>query len=80
MPTQDTKPIKEKIINFLKARGPSLPVQIARETGMNSLFASAFLSELISEKQIKTSIYMRLYSVLCVFNMFYRNQTLAVKF
>jgi len=34
-----------------KRRGPSLPVHIASETGLSMLFASAFLSELLSEKK-----------------------------
>jgi len=38
-----------------KRRGPSLPVHIASETGLSMLFASAFLSELLSEKKIKLS-------------------------
>lgn len=50
--------IKEKIINFLERRGPSLPVHIAKETGLSILFSSAFLSEILSEKRIKMS-YMR---------------------
>jgi len=55
MPTQDTSPIKEKILLVLQRRGPSLPVHIAGETGLSILFASAFLSELLSEKKIKIS-------------------------
>jgi len=55
MPTQDTLQLKEKIISILKKRGPSLPVHIANETQQSILFASAFLSELISERKIKTS-------------------------
>lgn len=55
MPQQDTTPIKEKIINFLKSNGPNLPVPIAREAGQSPLFASAFLSELLSEKKLKIS-------------------------
>ena len=55
MPTQDTSEIKEKILFILKNRGPSLPVHIAKETGLSMLFASAFLSELFSEKKIKIS-------------------------
>lgn len=55
MPQQDTAPIKEKIISLLKQRGPSLPMRIANSTGLSSLFASAFLSELVSEKKIKIS-------------------------
>ena len=55
MPTQDTSEVKEKILFILRKRGPSLPVHIARETGLSMLFASAFLSELLSEKKIKIS-------------------------
>ena len=55
MPTQDTPDIKEKILFILRKRGPSLPVHVARETGLSMLFASAFLSELLSEKKIKIS-------------------------
>ncbi|HED05581.1 MAG TPA: hypothetical protein ENI61_02720 [Ignavibacteria bacterium] len=52
---QDTSKIKERIISIFKKRGPSLPIHIARETQLSILFASAFLSELLAEKKIKTS-------------------------
>jgi len=52
---QDGMQIREKIISFIRLRGPSLPVQIARETGLSILFASAFLSELFGDKLIKIS-------------------------
>ncbi len=55
MPTQDTSEIKKKIFFILNQRGPSLPVHIARGTGLSILFASAFLSELLSERKIKMS-------------------------
>ncbi len=55
MPQQDTSDIKERIISFLRIRGPSLPVHIAKEIEMSILFTSAFLSELISERRIKIS-------------------------
>jgi len=55
MPTQDTSELKEKILHILKTRGPSLPVHVAKETNLSMLFASAFLSELLSEKKIKIS-------------------------
>ncbi len=55
MPNQDTSELKNKIINFLRQRGPSLPVHIAKEVGLSILFASAFLSELLSERQLKMS-------------------------
>jgi len=55
MPTQDTSGIKGNILSILKQRGPSLPVHIAKETSLSILFASAFLSELLSERKIKIS-------------------------
>jgi hypothetical protein len=53
MPTQDTTILKEKILSFLRTNGPSLPVQISREIKMDSIFASAFLSELLSQNKLK---------------------------
>ena len=55
MPTQDTSEIKEKIISILRRKGPGLPVHIAREIESSTLFTSAFLSELASERRIKIS-------------------------
>jgi len=49
---QDAMQIKEKIISLLRLGGPSLPVHIAKGTGLSILFASAFLSELFYEKKI----------------------------
>ena len=54
-PQQDHLQVKEKIISFIKIRGPSLPVHIGKEINTNILFTSAFLSELISEKRLKIS-------------------------
>lgn len=47
--------IKEKVLSLIKTNGPSLPVFIAQNTGLSILFASAFLSELISDRELKTS-------------------------
>jgi len=58
MPAQDTTEIKQNIVNVLRNRGPCLPVHISSEVKISALFASAFLSELLSEKQLKLS-YMR---------------------
>jgi len=55
MPTRDTTELKKKIIEFLTANGPNLPVRIAKETELSPLFASAFLAELLSEKRLKIS-------------------------
>lgn len=55
MPAQDTSGTKEKILYLIRTRGPSFPARIASETGLSMLFASAFLSELLSEKKLKLS-------------------------
>lgn len=56
MPIQNNAShIKEKIIFILKTKGPTIPIHIAQETGISMLFASAFLSELLSERTIKMS-------------------------
>lgn len=52
---QDAIQTKEKIISLLRMNGPSLPVHIAKGTGLSILFASAFLSELFYEKKIRIS-------------------------
>ena len=46
---------KERIIRFLRVRGPSIPVYIAKEINQSILFTSAFLSELLSEKRVLIS-------------------------
>ena len=46
---------KEKIINFVKNKGPSLPVHLAKEINSNLLFTGAILSELLSDKILKLS-------------------------
>ncbi len=47
--------IHNKIVDIIRYRGPSLPIQIAKEMSMSSLFMSAFLSELAKEKRVKVS-------------------------
>ncbi|MDP1728596.1 MAG: hypothetical protein Q8L27_00145 [archaeon] len=51
----DAKYIKEKLVKYILEKGPSLPVNLAKHVGLNSLFTSAFLSELSSEGMIKIS-------------------------
>jgi hypothetical protein len=46
---------KEKILNHIKDRGPSLPVHLAKALGVEPIFASAFLAELVNDQQLKTS-------------------------
>ena len=47
--------IKENILRLIKQKGPSLPVPLSRELYQSSLFVSAFLSELVSERKLKMS-------------------------
>lgn len=51
----DVTQIHNNIISFLREKGPSLPINIAKELGISSLFTSAFLSELVNQNLIKVS-------------------------
>ena len=51
----NTNEVHGKIIEILDKKGPSLPITIAKQIGMSSLFISAYLSELTDEKRIKVS-------------------------
>jgi len=57
MPEEKKNPLetRSKIISFLRIRGPCLPIHVSRETGLSTLFAGAFLSELASDKTVKIS-------------------------
>ncbi|MEK6927142.1 MAG: hypothetical protein AABX11_01795 [Nanoarchaeota archaeon] len=46
---------KDMILSFIKMRGPSLPITIARDVKTSTLFASAFLSELYQERKLRMS-------------------------
>jgi len=52
---KDTTKIKSDILQFLTDNGPSLPVQISRYIKVDTLFTSAFLSELLGQQKIKMS-------------------------
>ncbi|RMF06162.1 hypothetical protein D6764_02780 [Candidatus Woesearchaeota archaeon] len=45
----------EKILSFVRAHGPIIPVQLAKHIGTNILFASAMLGELASKGLLKIS-------------------------
>jgi len=45
----------QKIIKVINEKGPSLPINIAKNVGMSSLFVSAFLSEMAGERKIRVS-------------------------
>jgi hypothetical protein len=51
----DVVTTKNRIIEVIKKKGPSLPIQIAKDIEISSLFTSAFLSELVGNKQVKMS-------------------------
>jgi hypothetical protein len=55
MMQKDPIEIKNRIVQFLNSRGAMLPIYISKEIGLESLFTSAFLSELVSEGKIKVS-------------------------
>lgn len=46
---------QEKILNFMRFKGPVLPVHIAKEINCNILFASAHLAEMVSSSKVKIS-------------------------
>jgi len=46
---------RDKILAFVKAKGPVLPVQISKEIGSNILMASAHLAELTASSKLKIS-------------------------
>jgi hypothetical protein len=51
----NSKEIQKRIVEIIRKRGPSLPVQLAKELNLSSLFISAFLSELLDNKEVKIS-------------------------
>jgi len=55
MNAQDHERAKQRMIEFLQRTGPSLPIHVAKAIGVNVLFSSAFLSELMAKKQVLTS-------------------------
>ncbi len=52
---QNAMLIKEKIVSIIRRRGPSIPVHIAKEIQQTILFTSAFLSELVADKELRIS-------------------------
>lgn len=52
---QDVNHTKERILNIIREKGPSLPVQIARTINVSPLFTSVFLSELYEESKLRMS-------------------------
>lgn len=48
--------VQDKIINFLKTTGPTLPAKVAKHIGTEILIASAYLSDLAAQKKVKISV------------------------
>lgn len=55
MPSDEASRIKERIVSVLRSKGPGFPSPIASEIKTSILFTSAFLSELLSDKIVKTT-------------------------
>ncbi len=51
----DVADVKRKILQILEKDGPTVPTPLAKKLGMQPMFASAILSELLNEKRVKTS-------------------------
>src|SRR3989338_5934579 len=47
--------MRQQILDIIRAKGPVIPVQISKEIGLSILMASAHLSELTANKQLKVS-------------------------
>ena len=44
--------LKQKVLQFVQAHGPTIPSKVAEVTQTNLIFTSAFLSELAAQKQV----------------------------
>ena len=45
--------LREKILAFIRMKGPSIPIHLSKEFSSNSIFIGAMLSELIARKRLK---------------------------
>jgi hypothetical protein len=52
---QKVNATKERILNTIRASGPTFPARIARETNISPLFIGALLSEMVSERKLVMS-------------------------
>ena len=46
---------RDKVVQFIRIRGPVIPAEIKKEVGTDIIFASAILSELVDSKALKLS-------------------------
>ncbi len=47
--------MRDKVLAFVKSRGPVIPMQVAKDLGKDTFYAGAILSELLNSKIIKIS-------------------------
>jgi hypothetical protein len=47
--------VEDKILNYLKVSGPSLPIRVAKNIKEDGLITSAYLSDLASQRKVKIS-------------------------
>ncbi|MDD4878629.1 MAG: hypothetical protein PHO02_06375 [Candidatus Nanoarchaeia archaeon] len=53
LPSGNFNDLKQKVISYIRASGPVIPIQIAKAVGSDTMFAGAVLSELISNRILK---------------------------
>lgn len=46
---------KQKILEFIRMNGPSLPMKVAKSLGLDTIIASAYMAELVSKKSLCVS-------------------------
>lgn len=51
---------REKILGIIRSRGPVIPVTIGKELGLNMIFASAHLSEMVANGQLALTQSLRI--------------------
>ncbi len=51
----DAMEIRDKVLAFVKAKGPVIPMQVAKDLGKDTFYAGAILSELLNSRVIKIS-------------------------
>jgi hypothetical protein len=46
---------KQKVLDYIRLNGPSLPMRVAKTLGLDTIIASAYLAELVSQKKVYVS-------------------------
>lgn len=45
--------LKKRIVDYVREKGPVIPINLAKETGCSTIFAGAILSEMIAQRIVK---------------------------